>query len=221
MNFVICYVIDWSGSPFIRKRPELRAGKMNECTRQFICRVGRQKKSEFRSIRMDEGQDDAAVLAPLGVANLGHGKYVDRSFLHICSSGALPTWGHQVPARDHSRAGIDILPTSDEPGGVLMDAAAALRLTFTDPFDFTAAHRAVALLENAGFSVGRMQAGAPRGILFGNYDIQKWKNLSADHRQALHGVMTGDMRNGPVTVEIFDSAPDEAKTAMRRLEVVL
>jgi hypothetical protein len=32
--------------------------------------------------------------------------------------------------------------------------------------------------------------------------------------------MSGDMRNGPVTVEIFDSAPDKAKAALRNCEAM-
>jgi hypothetical protein len=90
----------------------------------------------------------------------------------------------------------------------------AIKLTFYDPGDFVAESRAVAALEDCGFSVGHMQAHAPRGIPFGCYDIQKWKNLNAEHRRALHGLMNGDYRNGPVTVEIFDSAPDEAKAVL-------
>lgn len=39
-----------------------------------------------------------------------------------------------------------------------------------------------------GISIGRMQALAPRGLLFGDYDIQKWRNLSAADRHALHGI---------------------------------
>jgi hypothetical protein len=96
----------------------------------------------------------------------------------------------------------------------------AHRLTFCDAGDFAAERRAVALLENHGFSVGRMQHREPRGILFGNFDIQKWRNLSAAERAALHGVMTGDMRNGPVIVEIFESAPHEAKTALSGCEAM-
>ncbi|MBN9078550.1 MAG: hypothetical protein BGN87_00295 [Rhizobiales bacterium 65-79] len=88
------------------------------------------------------------------------------------------------------------------------------RLTFSDAGDFAAERRAVAFLEERGFSVGRMQHREPRGILLGNFDIQKWHNLSAADRAGLHGVMTGDMRNGPVVVEMFDSAPDIAKSAL-------
>lgn len=38
-------------------------------------------------------------------------------------------------------------------------------------------------------SVGRMQAKNPRGLMFGDVDIQKWRNLSAADRNLLHGVM--------------------------------
>jgi hypothetical protein len=76
--------------------------------------------------------------------------------------------------------------------------------------DFAAARSAEQLLIDAGFSVGRSQRGSPRGVLWGSYDIQKWRNLSEDDREALHGLMTGDNRAGPVTVTIFSTAPDEA-----------
>jgi hypothetical protein len=99
-------------------------------------------------------------------------------------------------------------------------ANAAIRLTFSYPGEFVADSHAVAALEDCGFSVGRIQAHAPRGILFGLYDIQKWKNLNAEHRRALHGLMSGDYRNGPVTVEIFDSAPEIGKVAIRRWEAL-
>lgn len=83
--------------------------------------------------------------------------------------------------------------------------------TFDQAGDFEAMHRAEQFLTAAGFSIGRMQGPAPRGILFGAYDIAKWRNLNAGQRDALHGEMTGSMRNGPVTVRIFDAAPQDAK----------
>lgn len=45
---------------------------------------------------------------------------------------------------------------------------------------FWAYREAIRRLEQAGFSVGRMQAHAPMGLLFGNFDIQKWRNLNID-----------------------------------------
>jgi hypothetical protein len=85
--------------------------------------------------------------------------------------------------------------------------------TFDNQGDFKANYAAEQFLRERGFSVGSMQRGDPRGILFGHYDIQKWRNLRKADIQALHGVMRGDMRNGPVTIELFDSAPAEAQAA--------
>lgn len=80
--------------------------------------------------------------------------------------------------------------------------------------DFAAVNSAERFLSDAGFSIGSEQRGSPRGILFGEFDIQKWHNLDEGHREALHGTMTGNMREGPVTITIFSSAPDEAKSAL-------
>jgi hypothetical protein len=75
--------------------------------------------------------------------------------------------------------------------------------TFDQQGDFAANYAAEQWLREAGYSVGIMERGSPRGILRGNYLIMKWRNLSPQDRKALDGQMTGDMRNGPVTVEIF------------------
>jgi hypothetical protein len=80
--------------------------------------------------------------------------------------------------------------------------------------DFSASRAAERFLKRAGFSVGREQRGAPRGILFGDYNIQKWRNLTEANRDALHGIMTGDMRSGPVSIIIFSIAPEQAKIAL-------
>ena len=75
-------------------------------------------------------------------------------------------------------------------------------ITFDGGGWFVAYDKASAYLYERGFSVGRMQGPDPIGIIFGSYDIQKWRNLRATERLALHGTMTGDKRNGPVTVRI-------------------
>lgn len=85
--------------------------------------------------------------------------------------------------------------------------------TFANPGTFNAVNAAQSYLHDRGFSLGTMERGSPRGILFGDYPIGKLRNLSDDQLAAMHGIMTGDMRNGPVTVTLFDSAPDEAKRA--------
>lgn len=81
------------------------------------------------------------------------------------------------------------------------------RVVFDQAGDFNAVAAAEAWCAARGLSVGRMERGQPRGLLFGDFDIQKWHNLSAVERRALSGRMTGDMRNGPVVVEVRGCGP--------------
>ena len=92
--------------------------------------------------------------------------------------------------------------------------------TFTGLEDFQAMNAAEAFLTRAGFSFGRTQRGNPRGILWGDYDIQKWRNLNHQERADCHGQMTGDMREGPVLVTIFEHAPHEAKRAFHQIALL-
>ena len=88
-----------------------------------------------------------------------------------------------------------------------------MRLLFQQVGEFEACRAAEKWLAQNGYSVGRMQAGSPRGILKGDIDIMKWRNLSAEERAALHGRMTGNMRHGPVTIVIGDEfAPRSTQT---------
>lgn len=77
-----------------------------------------------------------------------------------------------------------------------------IRETFTGTRDFEACGKAEAWCEARGLSVGRMQGPEQRGILLGDFDVAKWRNLSHGERMALHGVMSGDMRHGPVHVDL-------------------
>jgi hypothetical protein len=70
-------------------------------------------------------------------------------------------------------------------------------------YDFSAMTAAENWCKENGISVGRMQGPSPRGLLRGDFDIAKWRNLSKREKAELHGQMTGNMRNGPVTVEMF------------------
>lgn len=81
--------------------------------------------------------------------------------------------------------------------------------TFTQAGDFEASRAAEAWCAERGISVGHAERGSPRGLLYGEFDIAKWRNLSTRERCELHGQITGDMRNGPVTVEICE--PESAK----------
>lgn len=103
--------------------------------------------------------------------------------------------------------GADLSPVY--PAGLLMRAT--WRRTFTNE---AAAEK---YLAERGFSVGRRQGGAERGILLGSFDIQKWRNLSPIDRVRLHGVLqrSGFDRDTPAVVTIFAAAPDEAHEAIR------
>lgn len=75
-------------------------------------------------------------------------------------------------------------------------------MTFADVGDFEAMYAAEQWCADNGYSVGAGQRGSPRGLLRGDFVIMKWRNLSAQERAELDGTMTGDMRNGPVTVSV-------------------
>jgi hypothetical protein len=68
---------------------------------------------------------------------------------------------------------------------------------------FTAMYAAEKWCEDKGISVGESCGpGYPRGLLFGDFLIAKFRNLTAKERAALHGKMTGDMRAGPITIDL-------------------
>lgn len=51
-----------------------------------------------------------------------------------------------------------------------------------------------------GVSVGHMCHPMPTGLAKGDFEIAKWKNLSAEDKMLLDGVIVGEFRNGPVNV---------------------
>lgn len=108
-------------------------------------------------------------------------------------------------------AGIEAAIASCPPA--VVDDAGTGRSTWRDIF--ANQYDAVAFLHARGFSVGRMQGPERRGILFGEYDIQKWRNLSAKDQAVLHGVVTITSAARTAAVTIFASAPDEAHAAIR------
>lgn len=77
-----------------------------------------------------------------------------------------------------------------------------IRETFSGTADFEASGKAEAWCEEHGLSVGEMARHDQRGILLGEFHIAKWHNLNHAERMALHGVMSGDMRRGPVHVDL-------------------
>jgi hypothetical protein len=78
---------------------------------------------------------------------------------------------------------------------------------------FAALNAAEKFLRERGFSFASSCAVGPQGILFGNYMIAKWRNLTVKERAQLHGVITGDGREGPVRVTLSAFAPEAVKRA--------
>ena len=102
----------------------------------------------------------------------------------------------------------DIIPTITKAGRVRI-------LTFpASDVSFATMRAAEKYLDERGFSVGPPQGAHPRGIVFGDFEVQKWRNLSGYDRDRLHGTMDGDSRHGPLLVRVFDLAPDDAHIAI-------
>jgi hypothetical protein len=57
------------------------------------------------------------------------------------------------------------------------------------------------VLRDEGFTTGMMQAGAPMGFARGADYVAKWRNIPPDQYQHLDGIITGDFRDGPVTIK--------------------
>jgi hypothetical protein len=67
---------------------------------------------------------------------------------------------------------------------------------------FEASNAAEQWCSDNGISFGSTCAMAPQALLFGDYSIAKWRNLTAKERNQVHGVIEGSVRSGPVTVKI-------------------
>lgn len=82
-----------------------------------------------------------------------------------------------------------------------------MRIEFNQDGTFKAMYAAEAWCHANGLSVGQSRATGPTGLLFGQFDwIAKWRNLTPKERRELHGTMFGDMRYGPVMIELKDDA---------------
>lgn len=74
-------------------------------------------------------------------------------------------------------------------------------------------------LKSCGFSLGRMQRDNPRGVMVGDWDIPKWRNLSGKEKGELHGQYKRWGRGGHVIVTLSRNCPTDAKTALEDLAV--
>lgn len=79
-----------------------------------------------------------------------------------------------------------------------------MQISFQQTGDFVAVKAAEEWCTKHNFSFGIMQGFAPRGLKHGNYNIMKWRNLTTNDIVGLDGQMKGDMRNGPIIIEIKD-----------------
>ena len=77
---------------------------------------------------------------------------------------------------------------------------------FEQPGTFAAMRAAEDWCKVHCISVGSSERGKPRGLMFGDYAIAKWHNLRQADKDALHGTMYGDMRDGPVMIRLDEVA---------------
>jgi hypothetical protein len=82
--------------------------------------------------------------------------------------------------------------------------------TFTGDNTFDAYHAACAWLELNGYSHGPTSIDGPVAIFKGDCVVSKWRNLSAEERQAVDGLLCGDTRNGPIRVRLRAAPASEA-----------
>lgn len=77
-------------------------------------------------------------------------------------------------------------------------------ITFTQEGEFSAYEAAQRWCKENGYSCGSMQRDAPIGLLMGNWQIAKWRNLNSDERDRLDGTISciNSFREAPVHIVI-------------------
>lgn len=84
-----------------------------------------------------------------------------------------------------------------------------MKIVFDQRGTFEAMRAAEQWCRDNGISCGSSQVMAPRGLLRGDFCISKWRNMSKAEIAALDGTMSGDMREGPVTITMRDLTPNK------------
>jgi len=79
-----------------------------------------------------------------------------------------------------------------------------MEIVFDQKGTFQALNAARQWCRDNGVSFGSSCARGPTGLLRGDYCIAKWHNLNAKERAQLDGTMSGDFREGPVTIRMRD-----------------
>lgn len=79
---------------------------------------------------------------------------------------------------------------------------------FKVPGTFESMYAAQNWLTENGYSYGSTSATEPAAVMKGDYygyDLpHKMKNFAAKEKRMVHGIITGDMREGPVTVYLYE-----------------
>lgn len=87
-------------------------------------------------------------------------------------------------------------------------------IIFKNTGAFSALGSAQLFLTARGWSFGSASGKHPIGVMYGNVLIAKWKNLTDRERDQCHGIITGDLRNGPITISFRAHAPVEGLRAV-------
>jgi hypothetical protein len=77
--------------------------------------------------------------------------------------------------------------------------------------DWSGLKAAEAWLTANGYSYGRMQGPSPIGILKGDFDISKWRNMTPAEKRALHGFIrpeSGMFRDSSAIVTLYQDKPN-------------
>jgi hypothetical protein len=83
-----------------------------------------------------------------------------------------------------------------------------MQLVFDQKGTFEAMYAAQKWCQDNWVSYGSSCVSGPVGLLRGDYCISKWRNMTPKERAELDGTMSGDLRNGPVTVTMRDLTPN-------------
>jgi hypothetical protein len=79
-----------------------------------------------------------------------------------------------------------------------------VEIVFNQTGTFQALYAAQQWCRDNGISFGSSSATRPTGLLRGDYCIAKWHNLTPKEISQLDGTMSGDFREGPVTIRLKD-----------------
>jgi len=79
--------------------------------------------------------------------------------------------------------------------------------TFNNEGTFEAYWAALAWARAKGFEESSMSHPLPTALVKGSFEEsdlpEKWKNFKPRHAEMVDGTITGDLREGPVTVKLF------------------